>query len=73
MYKRDCFELRAYLESEVTASERRQIEDWVTTAPGSQSLYARVLQLRQQWQTMPMPAAHSPVSGTAEQMAALIT
>jgi len=55
MYKRDCFELRAYLDSEVTASEGRQIEDWVTTDPGAQSLYARVL-LRQQRQRMPMLA-----------------
>jgi len=60
MYKRDCFELRAYLDSEVTASEGRQIEDWVTTDPGAQSLYARVL--RQQRQRMPMLAVHSPVS-----------
>lgn len=68
MYKRDCFELGAYLDSEVTASEQRQIEDWVTTDPGAQSLYARVLQLCQQRQRMPMPAAHSPVSGTAGQV-----
>jgi len=43
-----------------TASEGRQIEDWVTTDPGAQSLYARVV--RQQRQRMPMLAGVTSVS-----------
>ncbi len=44
MYKRDHFELlSAYLDVEVTASQRRQIEHWLTTAPEVQCLYTRVL------------------------------
>jgi len=32
MEKRDCFELlSAYLDGEVTATERRQVEEWLST------------------------------------------
>jgi anti-sigma factor RsiW len=56
MYKRDRFELlSAYLDVEVTASQRRQIEHWLTTAPEVQCLYTRVLKLCQKWRTMPVP------------------
>jgi anti-sigma factor RsiW len=45
---RDRFELlNAYLDGEVTAAERRQIEDWLTTDSTIQCLYARALELRQ--------------------------
>ncbi len=69
MYKRDLFELlSAYLDGEVTAKERQQIEHWLTTDPGVQRLYARVLKLRQTWQSMPVPAAQQPGSGTVRQV-----
>jgi anti-sigma factor RsiW len=69
MYKRDLFELlSAYLDGEVSAKERRQIEDWLTTDPGVQRLYARVLKLRQTWQPMPVPTAQQPGSGTVRQV-----
>ncbi len=39
MYQRDRFELlSAYLDGEVTAAERRQIEQWLATEPEVQSL-----------------------------------
>jgi anti-sigma factor RsiW len=42
IHKRDRFELlSAYLDGELTATERRQIEDWLKTAPEVQRLYAR--------------------------------
>lgn len=69
MYNRDLFELlSAYLDGEVTAKERRQIEDWLITDPGVQRLYARVLKLRQAWQPMPVPAAQQPGLATVRQV-----
>ena len=68
MYKRDLFELlNAYLNGEVTAAERRQIEDWLTTDFGVQCLYARALRLRQKWQIM-SPLAQQPIESEVEQM-----
>lgn len=70
MYQRDRFELlSAYLDGEVTAIERRQIEDWLTTDSGVQRLYTRVLQLRSRWQTVPsVPVAHPAVERTVGQV-----
>jgi anti-sigma factor RsiW len=69
MHQRDLFELlSAYLDGEVTAAERRQIEEWLTTDPVVQRLLARVLKLRPMWQPMPVPAAQQPVSGTVGQV-----
>lgn len=56
MLKRDRFELlNAYLDSEVTADERRQVEDWLANDPIAQKLYFRLLKLRQGMKTMPVP------------------
>lgn len=45
--KRDRFELlSAYLDGEVTAKERYQVEDWLKSDPQIQCLYARLIQLR---------------------------
>ncbi len=58
MLKRDRFELlSAYLDGEVTASERQQVEAWLTNDPTVQQLYARLLKLRQGLQSMPVPAS----------------
>lgn len=57
MLKRDRFELlSAYLDGEVTASERQQVETWLANDPTVQQLYARLLKLRQGLQSMPIPA-----------------
>lgn len=54
MHDRDRFELlTAYLDSEVTAAERQQIQDWLRTDLEVQRLYARALQLRSKWQVIP--------------------
>ncbi|HCF30595.1 MAG TPA: hypothetical protein DEV81_26145 [Cyanobacteria bacterium UBA11049] len=67
MYQRDRFELlSAYLDGEVTATERQQIELWLTTDPEVQRLYARALKLRPEWGTMPVPAAQQPMKRTVE-------
>ena len=55
---RDRFELlSAYLDGEVTAAERRQVEDWLTNDPVTKRLYSRLLMMQQGLQSMPVPAA----------------
>lgn len=55
---RDRFELlSAYMDGEVTADERRQVEEWLTNDPTVQRLHERLLKLRQSFQTMPVPAS----------------
>jgi len=69
MIKRDRFELlSAYLDGEVTASERKQVEEWLETDPVVQRLYARLLQLRQGIQAMPVPAPTESVEKTVEKV-----
>lgn len=54
----DRFELlSAYLDGEVSAAERQQVESWLTTDPVVQRLYGRLVNLRQSLQAMPVPLA----------------
>ena len=56
--KADRFELlSAYLDGEVTAAERRQVEDWLSTDESVKCLYARLLKLRQGVKSIPVPAS----------------
>lgn len=58
LWQRDRFELlSAYLDGEVSADERRQVEDWLANDPTVQQLHARLLKLRQAFQAMPIPMA----------------
>lgn len=67
MLKRDRFELlSAYLDGEVTAAERKQVEEWLANDLESQRLYDRLLKLRSSFQTVPVPAAQQPVEQTIE-------
>lgn len=73
MLKRDRFELlSAYLDGEVTAAERRQVEEWLATDPAVQGLYARLLKLRQGLRTLPVPPEGQPVEQTLKQVYARI-
>lgn len=55
---RDRFELlSAYLDGEVTAAERRQVEEWLTNDPTTKRLYSRLLMMQHSFQAMPVPAA----------------
>lgn len=73
MVKRDRFELlSAYLDGEVTAAERRQVEDWLANDVAVQRLYNRLLKLRQALRTMPVPTAQTPPETTADQVFARI-
>lgn len=59
--KGDRFELlSAYLDGEVTAAERQQVETWLATDPKIQQLHTRLLTLRHEMQvfgTMQPPAS----------------
>ncbi len=56
MLKRDRFELlSAYLDGEVTAAERREVEALLATDPVAQCLHQRLLRLRQELRSMPCP------------------
>jgi anti-sigma factor RsiW len=66
--KRDRFELlSAYLDSEVTAGERQEVESWLACDAEVQGLYARLLSLRSGLQNMPVPA-QQPVEKTVEKV-----
>lgn len=66
--KRDRFELlSAYLDGEVTAEERRQVESWLRHDPSVQQLYNRLLKLRQGMQTLSIPSPE-PVEQTVAQV-----
>jgi anti-sigma factor RsiW len=73
MLKRDRFELlSAYLDGEVTAAERREVEDWLTNDPTVQNLYGRLLKLRQGLRAMPVPAAEKTTEETVQQVLARV-
>jgi len=66
--KRDRFELLScYLDGEVTAAERKQVENWLATDPETQRLHARLLKLRQGFQSLPIPTSQ-PAEQMAEQV-----
>lgn len=69
MVKRDRFELlSAYLDGEVIAPERRQVEEWLANDASVQCLYARLLKLRQGLRTLPVPAAQQSPEATVQQV-----
>ncbi|HEY9625389.1 MAG TPA: zf-HC2 domain-containing protein [Crinalium sp.] len=67
--KRDRFELlSAYLDGEVTAAERRQVDHWLKTDPQVQCLYARLLKLRQGMRTLSVPVPERSPDQVADQV-----
>jgi ferric-dicitrate binding protein FerR (iron transport regulator) len=71
--KRDRFELlSAYLDGEVTAPERRQVEEWLKTDPKMQGLYARMLKMQQGVRRLPTPAPAQTVEQTVQQVVSRI-
>lgn len=48
--------LSAYLDGEVTAAERHQVEGWLATDPAVQQLYHQMQRMQHAVQTLPMPA-----------------
>ncbi len=73
LVQRDRFELlSAYLDGEVTAAERKQVEDWLANDETVQRLHARLLKLRHGLQTMPVPAARQSTEQTVNQVLARV-
>ncbi len=71
--QRDRFELlSAYLDGEVTATERKQVEEWLVNDPTVQKLHARLLMLRQGFRSLPVPQPSQPVEQTVEKVFARI-
>ncbi len=69
MQKRDCFELlSAYLDGEVTANERKQVEEWLSKDASIKCLYKRLLNLRQGLQNIPVPPTNQSSETTIEQV-----
>ncbi|MDF0556862.1 zf-HC2 domain-containing protein [Kamptonema sp. UHCC 0994] len=63
---RDRFELlSAYLDGEVTAAERRQVEEWLAADPSVRGLYDRLISLRHGLQEMPVPVVQQPAQDLA--------
>ncbi|TVQ54554.1 MAG: Fis family transcriptional regulator [Spirulina sp. DLM2.Bin59] len=60
IYQRDRFELlSAYLDGEVSPSERQQVQDWLEHDPAAQELHQRLTQLRYGLQTLPTPVSET--------------
>ncbi|MGI0490487.1 anti-sigma factor family protein [Alkalinema pantanalense CENA528] len=67
--QRDRFELlSAYLDGEVTADERRQVESWLVEDAKMQQLHQRLVKLRQGFQSLPAPQPMQPIDQTIEQV-----
>jgi anti-sigma factor RsiW len=65
----DRFELlSAYMDGEVTAEERRQIELWLEQDPQFKNMHQRLLMLQNGFQSMAAPVATQPVEQTIEQV-----
>jgi anti-sigma factor RsiW len=70
---RDRFELlSAYLDGEVTANERKQVEEWLATDASIQKLHARLLKLRQAFRSIPAPTPVQSVEQTVDQVLAKV-
>lgn len=64
---RDRFELlSAYMDGEVTAAERQQVEDWLVNDPSMRALHGRLLALRDGFQAMPVPTSAQSTQQTID-------
>lgn len=67
--QRDRFELlSAYLDGEVTATERTRVQELLATDADMQRLHARLLKLRQGLHKLPVPSAEATPQETAQQV-----
>lgn len=67
--QRDRFELlSAFIDGEVTAAERQQVQQWLTTDPDMQRLHSRLIKLRQELQKLPVPASETTAQETAQEV-----
>lgn len=67
MIERERFELiSAYLDDEVTADERSEVEGWLDNEPEVQDLYERLVKLHHGFEMMPRPPATESVEETID-------
>jgi anti-sigma factor RsiW len=67
--QRDRFELlSAFIDGEVTAAERKQVQQLLASDADMQRLYTRLLKLRQGLQTIPVPPSDTRAQQTAQQV-----
>ncbi len=67
--QRDRFELlSAFIDGEVTAAERRQVQELLATDPQMQRLHSRLLKLRQGVQKLPVPVPETTAQETVQQV-----
>ncbi|MBD1804426.1 Fis family transcriptional regulator [Microcoleus sp. FACHB-SPT15] len=67
--QRDRFELlSAFIDGEVTAAERRQVQELLATDADMQRLHSRLMKLRQGMQKLPVPAAQTTAQDTAQEV-----
>ncbi|MDP8965336.1 MAG: Fis family transcriptional regulator [Cyanobacteriota bacterium] len=67
--QRDRFELlSAFIDGEVTAAERSQVQQLLATNADMQRLYSRLMKLRQEVQKLPVPASEATAQETAQQV-----
>lgn len=67
--KQEKFELvSAYLDGEVTLSERREVENLLATDAVTRHLYHRLVQLRSEFQRMPVPPTTEPIEVTVDKV-----
>ncbi|HBB34525.1 MAG TPA: Fis family transcriptional regulator [Cyanobacteria bacterium UBA8803] len=71
--QRDRFELlSAYIDGEVTAAERNQVQEWLANDSDMKRLYARLLKLRGELQKLPVPASEVTAAETTHHVFARI-
>lgn len=58
--------LSAYLDGEVTPSERKHIQEWLDSDPKMQRLYTQLLRLRQEIPHLPIPAPEQSAEQLSE-------
>ena len=60
--------LSAYLDGEVTAAERKQVQEWLDSNPKAHKLYTRLLRLRQELHQIPIPRVEQSTEQLSEQV-----
>ncbi len=60
--------LSAYLDGEVTAAERKQVQEWLDNNPKAHQLYTRLLRLRQELHQIPIPRIEQSTEQLSEQV-----
>lgn len=71
--QRDRFELvSAYLDGEVTASERQQVQEWLANDPEVKGMYSRLVMIRGGMQTLTVPQSERSVQQTTQRVFAEI-